>query len=161
MTSDRYADAEILSDAAAIRQGTTRLARVIRSGRPAGALSTNKISVLGRLRSGGPSTPSEIAAADRQQPQSLTRVFAELAQAGLIVRTAAEDDRRQSIISLTQAGLAALDRDLAERDAWLAREIADLSDTERGVLLLAVRIMERIADRRPRQDARVSTGRPQ
>jgi DNA-binding MarR family transcriptional regulator len=148
MTSDRSIDAEILADAAAIRQGTTRLARVMRSGRSAGALSTNKISVLGRLRSRGPSTPGEIAAADRQQPQSLTRVFAELAQAGLIVRTAAEDDRRQSIISLTEAGLAALDRDLAERDAWLAKEIADLSDTERGVLLLAVRLMERIAERR-------------
>ena len=149
MTSDRSTESEILADAAAIRQGTTRLARVMRSGRSAGALSTNKIAVLSRLRARGPSTPGEIAAADRQQPQSLTRVFAELAQAGLIVRAAAEDDRRQSIISLTEAGIAALDQDLAERDAWLAGEIADLSDTERGVLLLAVRLMERIADRGP------------
>jgi DNA-binding MarR family transcriptional regulator len=147
MTSDRPTDAEILAAAAAIRQGTTRLARHMRSGRSAGALSTNKIAVLSRLRARGPSTPGEIAAADRQQPQSLTRVFAELAQAGLIVRTPAEADRRQSIISLTQAGIAALEADLAERDAWLAREIAGLSDTERGVLLLAVRLMERIADR--------------
>jgi DNA-binding MarR family transcriptional regulator len=149
MTSERPAAAELLADAAAIRQGTTRLARLMRSGRSAGALSINKISVLSHLRSRGPSTPGEIAAADRQQPQSLTRVFAELAQAGLIIRTVAEDDRRQSIVSLTEAGRAMLDQDLAERDASLATVIADLSETERGVLLLATRLMGRIADRRP------------
>lgn len=149
MTSERLAAAELLADAAAIRQGTTRLARLMRSGRSAGALSINKISVLSHLRSRGPSTPGEIAAADRQQPQSLTRVFSELAQAGLIIRTVAEDDRRQSIVYLTEAGQAMLDQDLAERDAWLATAITDLSETERGVLLLAARLMDRIADRRP------------
>jgi DNA-binding MarR family transcriptional regulator len=149
MTSERSAKAELLTDAAAIRQGTTRLARLMRSGRSAGALSTNKISVLSHLRSRGPSTPGVIATADRQQPQSLTRVFSELAQAGLIIRTVAESDRRQSIVSLTEAGQAELDQDLAERDAWLAAAIADLSETERGVLLLAARLMDRIADRWP------------
>lgn len=147
MVSEEPAKAELLADAAMIRQGVTRLARHMRSGRSAGALSINKISVLSHLRSRGPSTPGEIATADRQQPQSLTRVFAELAQAGLIARTAAEDDRRQSIVSLTEAGLAMLEQDLAERDAWLAKAIADLSETERGVLLLASRLMDRIVDR--------------
>src|SRR5579859_2700023 len=124
--------AALLADAAAIRQGTTRLARRMRSGRSPGALSTNKISVLSHLRVRGPSTPGEIAALDRQQPQSLTRVFAELEQTGLITRTVDEGDRRQSIVGLTEAGKAALDHDLADRDAWLAEAIAGLSATERG-----------------------------
>lgn len=149
MASEKPTEAPLLADAAIIRQGVTRLARHMRSGRSAAALSINKISVLSHLRSRGPSTPGEIATADRQQPQSLTRVFAELTQAGLIARTAAEDDRRQSIVSLTEAGLAALEQDLAERDAWLAKAIADLSETERGVLLLTARLMDRLVDRAP------------
>jgi DNA-binding MarR family transcriptional regulator len=134
------------SEAATIRYGVTRLARRMRSVRPAGALSTNKISVLSYLRSRGPATPGEIAAADRQQPQSLTRIFAELEQTGLIIRSADTDDRRQIILSLTEAGQVALEQDLAERDAWLAGAIADLSETERGLLVLAARLMDRISD---------------
>lgn len=142
-------DAAMRDQAAAIRSGTTRLARRMRSGRSAGALSTNKVSVLSHLRTRGPSTPSEIAAADRLQPQSLTRVFAELEHAGLVARSASTDDRRQAILTLTDAGLAALDQDLAERDAWLAAAIAALSATERGLLVLAAELMDRVADREP------------
>lgn len=118
----------------------------MRSVRSAGALSTNKISVLSYLRARGPSTPGEIAAADRLQPQSLTRVFAELEQAGLVLRGTGEDDRRQVILRLSPAGRAALEADLAERDAWLTAAMADLSETERGLLVLAARLMDRIAD---------------
>jgi DNA-binding MarR family transcriptional regulator len=121
----------------------------MRSGRSAGALSTNKVSVLSHLRARGRSTPSDIAAADRLQPQSLTRVFAELEQADLVARSTGTDDRRQAILSLTDAGLAALEQDLAERDAWLADAIAALSETERGLLVLAARLMDRIADAAP------------
>jgi len=151
MTSEALSESppktELAAEAAMIRQGTTRLARRMRSERSAGALSTNKISVLSHLKRLGPSTPGEIAAADRQHPQSLTRVFAELEQTGLVSRSTHEDDRRQSIVSLTESGLAALQQDLADRDAWLAEAIADLSETERAVLVLAAKLMDGITDR--------------
>jgi hypothetical protein len=35
---------------------------------------------------------------------------------------------------------------MAERDAWLARALASLGETERGVLTLAAALMERLAD---------------
>ena len=136
-----------MQDAAtAIRQGTVRLARRVRAVRSAGALSTNKISVLSHLKRLGPSTPGEVAALDRQQPQSLTRVFAELERDGLVVRSADAGDRRQSIITITDAGVEELQRDVAERDAWLAAALAGLSETERQVLVLAAALMEQIAD---------------
>lgn len=138
--------ADLLAVAAALRQGTTRLARRVRTVRSAGALSTNKISVLSHLRRRGPATPSEVAAADRQQLQSLTRVFAELERDGLIARGAAPDDRRQSIITITEAGVRALEEDVAERDAWLAGALATLSETEREVLRLAATLMDRLSD---------------
>ena len=143
---DQSDQPELLEAATAIRQGTVRLARRVRTVRSAGALSTNKISVLSHLKRHGPSTPGEVAAVDRQQPQSLTRVFAELERDGLVVRSADAQDRRQSIITITDAGIEELQRDVAERDAWLAAALADLSPTERQVLVLAAALMEQIAD---------------
>lgn len=145
--ADQSDEADLLAIAAALRQGTTRLARRVRTTRPTAALSTNKISVLSHLSRRGPSTPGEVAASDRQQPQSLTRVFAELERQGLVVRAAVPDDRRQSVITITEAGARALELDVAERDAWLAGALAELTETERQVLRLASALMDQIADR--------------
>jgi DNA-binding MarR family transcriptional regulator len=82
----------------------------------------------------------------RQRPQSLTRVFAELEADGLIAREPGTVDRRQSVLSLTAAGLRALERDMTERDLWLAAALASLNATERGVLELAATLMERLAE---------------
>lgn len=87
-----------------------------------------------------------LAAADHQQPQSLTRVFAELQSDGLINRTRDGHDGRQRVLELTQTGRQALALDMAQRDAWLDVALADLTETEREVLLLAARLMNRLAD---------------
>ncbi|NEB03069.1 MarR family transcriptional regulator [Streptomyces sp. SID13726] len=135
-----------LPSAARIRRGIVRLNRRLRQERGDGSLSPSRLEVLGHLHRHGPATPGEVAAALRQRPQSLTRVFAELEADGLAARTAGTVDRRQSVLSLTEAGWRALERDMADRDAWLARALASLSPTERGVLELAAELMERVAD---------------
>ncbi|MFF4911302.1 MarR family winged helix-turn-helix transcriptional regulator [Streptomyces sp. NPDC001260] len=104
------------------------------------------MTVLGHLRRRGPSTPGQVAEAERQRPQSLMRVFAELEAEGLIVREPGTTDRRRSVLSLTEEGRRALERDMAERDAWLAPALETLSETERGVLALAAEVMERLAN---------------
>ncbi|MFD5796000.1 hypothetical protein ACFWIO_21150 [Streptomyces diastatochromogenes] len=53
-------------------------------------------------------------------------------------------DRRQSVLTLTESGRRALERDMAERDAWLAEALGALGDTERGVLAPAATVMERL-----------------
>ena len=123
-----------------------RLARRLRAERPADSLSSNKISVLSHLYRRGPSSPGEIAATDRQQPQSLTRVYAELESAGLVRRTPNSADRRGSVLELTSAGTDALRRDMAHRDAWLTGAFDDLSDEEVALLGRAAGVMERLAD---------------
>jgi DNA-binding MarR family transcriptional regulator len=136
-----------LGDAAEIRQGVTRLGRRMRAVRSAQALSNNKLGVLGELHRRGPASPGELAAAERQQPQSLTRVFAELEADGLVSRERDPHDRRQSVLSITPAGAEALRRDMGERDNWLAEAMAGLTETERQVLLLAGRLMDELADK--------------
>ncbi|MET9910746.1 MarR family transcriptional regulator [Streptomyces sp. NPDC006476] len=135
-----------LSDAARIRRGVIRLNRRLRQERGDGSLSPNQLSVLGHLHRHGPSTPGEVAAAERQRPQSLTRVFAELETEGLILRAPDPTDRRQSVLSLTEAGRLAVEDDMAQRDAWLARALGTIGETERGVLALAAEVMERLAN---------------
>jgi DNA-binding MarR family transcriptional regulator len=132
-------------DVAKLRRGVIRLARRLRAERPADALSANKIGVLAHLHHAGPSTPGDIAAAEHHQPQSLTRIFHELEQAGLISRERSSLDRRQSVLAITQDGEAALIRDMAERDAWLRSALTGLTRTERQVLAIAGPILDRLA----------------
>ncbi|WP_046729238.1 MarR family winged helix-turn-helix transcriptional regulator [Streptomyces humi] len=135
---------EHLAEAARFRRAVLRFNRRLRQERADGSLSPNQLSVLGHLYRHGPATPGEVAAAERQRPQSLTRVFAELAAEALIERAPDPSDGRQSLLSLTGAGRRALEADMAQRDAWLAKALGSLSETERGVLLLAAAVMERL-----------------
>ncbi|MEU6428679.1 MarR family transcriptional regulator [Microbispora sp. NPDC046973] len=129
-----------------IRQGVIRLARRLSAERPEDGLSLNKSSVLAHLRRNGPMSAGALAAADHQRPQSLTRVFAELERDGLISRARDSRDGRQRMLELTDEGRRALARDMAQRDAWLGGALADLTETEQQVLLLAARLMNRLAD---------------
>jgi DNA-binding MarR family transcriptional regulator len=135
--------------AADIRQGVTRLSRRLRGERPPGGLSSSKLSALSHLLRNSPATASEVAAADHQQPQSLTRVLAELERDRLITRTRDEHDRRQSLLAITEAGRQALRSDMTQRDDWLASALTSLTETERELLRLAARLMDRIADATP------------
>ncbi|SFW67481.1 MarR family winged helix-turn-helix transcriptional regulator [Amycolatopsis australiensis] len=130
----------------AVRRSTLRLARRLRGSRSAGALSPAKVGVLGYLSRHGASSPGEIAAADAQRPQALTKVFAELEADGLISRAPNEHDGRSVVLDLTARGTAALEADMRERDEWLAGALETLGETERGVLRLAAPLLDRLSD---------------
>jgi DNA-binding MarR family transcriptional regulator len=140
------ASEERLEIAGDVRRAATRLARRLRAERPAGALSPNKVAVLGHLYRHGNSTPGEITAAEHQQPQSMTRVFAELQADGLVSRSRGERDRRESVLELTTAGLDALTKDMADRDRWLASAIGGLSEMETQMLRIGSELMNQLAD---------------
>ncbi|MEU5261644.1 MarR family transcriptional regulator [Amycolatopsis sp. NPDC021455] len=143
-----------LAAARAVRSGVLRLARRLRGARPAHALSPAKVGVLGYLFRHGTASPGEIAAADGQRPQALTKVFAELETEGLITRAPNENDGRGAVLALTGRGTAALQDDMRERDTWLASALDELTETEIGLLRLAAPLLERLADQpapRPRE----------
>jgi DNA-binding MarR family transcriptional regulator len=103
--------------------------------------------LLGRLARDGPSTATTLALQERLQPQSLTRVLRALEARDLIARRADDADRRRSTITITEDGKAYLVRTLRQREAWLAKAIGStLSSTERQMLLLAITLVERLAD---------------
>jgi DNA-binding MarR family transcriptional regulator len=134
-----------IEDAQAVRRGVTALAARARVQR-GGALSTNQIAVLGLLTRVGPMTPSELAVRLRLTLQGLTRTVAALEDDALIHRASDPGDRRQSILSVSEAGRAALREDMRPRDEWLQAAMAsELTDTERGLLVLASALMDRLA----------------
>ncbi|WP_426504104.1 MarR family winged helix-turn-helix transcriptional regulator [Dactylosporangium sp. McL0621] len=135
-----------LSTARAVRRATQRLSRRLQLQRAADGLSLTKISMLGHLARKGPMTAGALAAADRLQPQSVTRVLAELEADGHIERLQNLADKRQRVFSITDAGRAALREDMRTRDEWLASAMATLSAAERDALLYAAAILERLAD---------------
>jgi len=92
-------------------------------------------------------TPGGIAALERVQPQTLTRALAALEDRSLISRRADPDDRRRSLLSITDAGCQVLAGDMRQRDSWLSLAMAEkLTPTERRLLDLAGELMERLAD---------------
>ncbi|MFF1613821.1 MarR family winged helix-turn-helix transcriptional regulator [Amycolatopsis sp. NPDC058278] len=141
------AEFDDLTTAAVVRQGVLRLARRLRGARSEHALSPAKVGVLGYLARHGTSTPGEIAAADGQRPQALTKVFAELEADRLISRARNEHDGRGAVLTITAQGTSALEADMRERDRWLAAALGDLSETEIGLLRLTGPLLDRLADR--------------
>lgn len=133
--------------ASTVRRAVGALGRRLRAERPENSLSATKLSVLGQLYRRGSMSAAELAERERIQPQSLTRVLAELARAGLISRRADVKDGRRQLLDISGEGRAALTSDMHRRDVWLAKSIADeLSVTERELLRLAAQLLERLAD---------------
>ncbi len=130
--------------ASALRISVQRLVRRLRSERAAG-LTLNQLSAMACLQSKGPLTVGELAQAEKVQPPSMTRTVTSLVELGYVTRTAAEVDRRQVLVALTDSGAALLAEDRRRRDAWLAQRLRELTPDERDLLRRAAPILERLA----------------
>ncbi len=130
-----------------VRRANTLLARRLRRLRADHGVSAAKLSVLGHLyRAGGAVTAVELARLERLQPQSLTRIIAELDEKGLVARRQDEADRRQILIEISAAGRELLVQDARAQTVWLARAIeAELTGTEQALLHMAAGLLERVS----------------
>ena len=132
--------------ASELRTTVMRLARRLRSQRADTSLSLSQIAALGTLDRHGPLTPGELAAHERVQPPSMTRVVAALELAGMVTRTDHPTDRRQVLVAVSPKGRALLRDDRRRRDAWLAQRMRDLDPADLEVLRQAARVLDRLAD---------------
>jgi DNA-binding MarR family transcriptional regulator len=139
-------EADVTGLASVLRVGVMRLARRMRSERTSEGLSVSQLSVLGIIDREGPLSPTHLAAAERVQPPSMTRVLAALEGSGLVQRQAHQSDRRQCVLALTDRGHDLLAEDRNRRQAWLACRLSELSPAEREALRVAVPVIERLAD---------------
>ena len=128
-----------------LRLAVMRFSRRLRNQRVDTSVTLTHLAALSTLRRNGPMSPGELAAQERVQPPSMTRVVVALEGMGLVTRTPHPTDGRQVIIDLTPAAEGLLDEEARAREAWLAGRLQELTPEERTVLREAAEIMEKLA----------------
>ena len=131
--------------ASVLRISVMRLARRLRSERSDSDLTLTQLSALSALERHGPSSPGALAAHEKVQPPSMTRVLAVLEDQGLVVRTPHPTDGRQVLVAVTPAATAILREDRRRREAWLVDQVAHLTADERALLRLAAPLLDHLA----------------
>ena len=144
-TATRTTIAELAS---LLRPALLRLTRLVRIQRVDMSVTLTQLSAMGTLRKSGPMSAGELAACERVQPPSMTKVLANLEERGLVRREVHPTDRRQAVIEITPAGEALLDDERRSRDAWLTKQLATLSAEERALVQRVIPILEKLAEQK-------------
>jgi DNA-binding MarR family transcriptional regulator len=142
-TATRTTIAELASQ---LRPALLRLTRLVRNQRVDMSVTLTQLSAMGTLRKSGPMSAGELAACERVQPPSMTKVLANLEERGLVRREVHPTDRRQAVIDITPAGEELLDSERRSRDEWLSKQLATLSAEDRALVQRVIPIMEKLAE---------------
>jgi DNA-binding MarR family transcriptional regulator len=129
----------------ALRPRVMRLARRLRQMQDDSlGLNSNQLSAMSVLLNSGDQLMGELAAQERVQPPSMTRIVNSLEAGGYVARRPDPRDHRQCLVTLTESGRQVLLANRRRRDEWLAVRIAELDPEDREVLRHAVRVLERL-----------------
>lgn len=129
-----------------LRMVLQRVARSIRRNRNRDDLTVSHLSVLFLLEDADRS-PSELADIERVSPPSMNRTLNTLERAELVARRPDGRDARRILVSLTAAGAAAVAETRALRTEWFAQRMSELSASERALLIGALPVLRRIAEK--------------
>lgn len=148
--TDRALEGSATSDrdlAAGLGTQMTRLVKVMRKeARNDEQLSLTERSTLSNIFHLGPILPGELAAMEKVTTQAMSQVINQLLQQELIDKTTSTEDRRKSIITLSEKGKQLVERRKREKEEWLSRSISEkLSPEERQVLIAAVVVLTKLA----------------
>src|SRR5436190_1773753 len=134
--------------ATALRISVSRLARRLRVERQAeglASLSDTQLAALAVLDRHAAMTPGELAEHEKVQPPSMTRVIAVLEERRLVMRAPHPTDRRQVVLTVTEAGRELVSQARRRRDAWLAKRLKELTAEERAILRAAAPVLEKLS----------------
>jgi DNA-binding MarR family transcriptional regulator len=131
--------------AGALRDAVGRLGRRMRAGRTATDLSLGQLAALRTLERHGPMTASELAAHEKVQPPSMTRIITALEAHDYLTRTPDPTDRRQVVVAASPAGRALLTEDRRRKDAWLSQRLRALDPDDIAVLAAALPVLEKLS----------------
>jgi DNA-binding MarR family transcriptional regulator len=135
-----------VEDVAALRGAVLILARRLRHQQAGDELSPSEAAVMGRVGRAGPMTPGQLARSEHVQPPSMTRIIERLETRGFLRRTPDPNDRRQVLVSRTDAGNDFVERSRAVRTAWLTQQVARLEPDDQKCLAAAAAALTRLAE---------------
>ncbi len=131
--------------AADLRALVGKFKRRLREQANSGDLTPSQISVLRRLEKEGSATMSGLARAEAMRPQSMAALIAPLEAAGLLHGDPDPDDKRQTILSLTDSFRQRIKENRAAKEDWLAGKIRqNLSAAEQQQLATAIEFLHRL-----------------
>ena len=134
------------ANATELRESIMALTRQLRRHRSDNGLTLSQQQVLGEVSRAGVTTPAELANRMHVRVQSLTDGINHLETRGLVARRTDAEDRRRQLIEVTASGIALLDDDRAERDAWLNATMREnLSELEFNLLMLVAPVLRKLA----------------
>jgi DNA-binding MarR family transcriptional regulator len=129
----------------ALRMQVMQLARRLRQMHDESIdLNLNQLSAMGVLLRSGDQLMGELAAQEKIQPPSMTRIVNSLEACGYVARRPDPGDHRRCLVTLTDAGRQVLLANRRRRDEWLAVRIGQLDPADRDVLRKSVRVLERL-----------------
>nr|WP_240930270.1 MarR family transcriptional regulator [Streptomyces coryli] len=109
-------------------------------------MSPSQASALVRLDKLGPSSASELAAAEGMRPQSMAKIVTALLEAGYVVRRPDPEDGRRQVISLTEQGRTQRHGDRRARQALLARALQEQCTAQQlQTIVEAMALLEEVA----------------
>ena len=137
---------EVTRAAGELRALVGRLSRRLRQTSAVGEMTLSQASVLSLLEREGSATPGALANREHISPQSMGTILISLEALGLVSRTPDPSDGRCLVVSLTGAGLQAVQGARRHREERLARAMADnFTAEEQQMLIAALPLLERLA----------------
>ena len=110
-------------------------------------LSLTERSTLGLLYPDVELAPSDIARMEKVTTQSMSQVVNHLAELNYIQRMASLEDKRKTMLTLTDAGRARVEQARQEKQEWLAQMLYKrVTPQEKEVLLDSIRILSKLID---------------
>ncbi len=128
-----------------LRVAVTRATRRLRLERSSEQITDAQYAALAALANRGPMTTTALAEDQHVQTPPMSRTVATLVDAGLVRRDEDPTDGRQTVLSITDAGMTEVKETRRRRNAWLAKRLAELDPADREVLARAAVLLERIA----------------
>jgi DNA-binding MarR family transcriptional regulator len=127
-----------------LRLTLVRLIRTLRR-RGRSRLTPSQVSALSTVEEYGPMRISALATYESLGASAATRVVASLEELELLERTVDPDDKRASLVSLSERGRAELDELKRERTLDISSMLERLSAKERQTVEAALPALEKIA----------------
>jgi DNA-binding MarR family transcriptional regulator len=135
-----------LEETARLRIVIGTLSRRLRGTIAGSGLTPSQISVLFTVVRTGPIGLSELAELEDINPTMLSRITANLSDAGLLARTVDPEDRRAARVAATSAGRRLRERIHRERTQALAAHVDRLDGDQRQLLWRALPVLEELAE---------------
>jgi DNA-binding MarR family transcriptional regulator len=124
--------------------GVMRLSRRLRQ-RSAGGITASQYAALVTISKRDELTLGELAAAEGVAPPSMTRIAANLEQAGLVERRPDPLDRRVARVAISEKGVELLAAARSLRALYLSERLGELDPEEVEVLDRAAELLSRLA----------------